>query len=122
MRHGRCGAPEGTRGWARSQSWLGSEDLLWRRRFPGRSGSSQLSTRGCSILVHLPTRHRHWQVRHNQPPSCPLCKGQLTEAEVAESGPAKEMADESDDEDSEDQVRGYQPGCRGVHEMRLSTS
>ena len=28
---------------------------------------------------------------------------------MAESGPAKEMADESDDEGGEDQVRGYQP-------------
>ena len=34
---------------------------------------------------------------------------------MAESGPAKEMADESDDEGGEDQVRGYPPGCRGVH-------
>ena len=49
MQRGRCGTPEGTRGWARSQGWLGSEALLWRRS-PGRSGSSQVSTGGRSIL------------------------------------------------------------------------
>ena len=105
MQRGRCGTPEGTRGWARSQGWLGSEALLWRR-FPGRSDSGQVSTGGRFIPMHPPPYH--WQVRHHQPPSCPLCKGQLSEAEVAESGPAKEMADESDDEGGEEQVRSYQ--------------
>ena len=72
-----------------------------------RPQRQQPGLHGRPLYPHAPPSH--WQVRHSQPPSCPLCKGQLSEAEVAESGPAKEMADESDDEGGEDQVRGYQP-------------
>lgn len=47
--------------------------------------------------------HAARQARHEQAPSCPLCKGELTEAEVEECGPAREMKEESDDEDDGEQ-------------------
>ena len=47
--------------------------------------------------------HAARQVRHDLAASCPLCKGELTEAEVESCGPAREMQEESDDEDGGEQ-------------------
>ena len=62
-------------------------------------------TLGCShhFCRECLATHAARQVRHDQPPSCPLCKGQLTEAEVEQCGPAREMKEESEDEDGGEQ-------------------
>lgn len=46
--------------------------------------------------------HAARQVRHELPPSCPMCKGNLTVEEVVRCGPARDMLEESDDEDDEE--------------------
>lgn len=45
--------------------------------------------------------HAARQARHEQPASCPLCKGHLTEAEIQGCGPARELQEESDDEEEQ---------------------
>ena len=63
-------------------------------------------TLGCchSFCCQCIATHTARQVRHELPPSCPLCKGHLTEQEVVSCGPPKEMQEESEDEEEEEPV------------------
>ena len=65
----------------------------------GAAGGQVKLTCGHSFCRQCIATHAARQLRHDLPASCALCKSGLTEAELEGCGPAKEMQEESDDED-----------------------
>jgi len=65
----------------------------------GTEGGHVKLSCGHSFCRQCIATHAARQLRHEQPASCALCKNELTEAEIEGCGPAKEMQEESDDEE-----------------------